>query len=102
MQSTEWRSEMVFVKQAAALGATALALLCAPSAYAISNGVADGGRHPGVGMFATGETRVAECTGFYAGPRVSNPTEGIFLTAGHCAAALSERGVGGSDVWVTF
>lgn len=93
---------MVFVRQAAALAATALALLCASSAYAISNGVPDGDRHPGVGMFATGDARAAECTGFYAGPRAGNPGEGIFLTAGHCAAALLEREVEGSDVWVTF
>src|SRR3954451_7697660 len=92
---TERRIEMVFVRQAAALAATALALLCASSAYAISNGVPDGDRHPGVGMFATGDARAAECTGFYAGPRADNPGEGIFLTAGHCAAALSEREVRG-------
>src|SRR3954468_24505863 len=99
---TERRIEMVFVKQAAALAATALALLCASSAYAISNGVPDGDRHPGVGMFATGDTRYAECTGFYVGPRVGSPSEGIFLTAGHCVVGLAERVIPASDVWVTF
>lgn len=93
---------MFLVKQAAALAATALALLCASSAFAISNGVPDGDGHPGVGMFATGDTRVAECTGFYAGPRAGNPSEGIFLTAGHCVIDLTAREIPASDVWVTF
>jgi hypothetical protein len=93
---------MGFVKQAAAPAATALALSCAPSAYAISTGVPDGERHPAVGMFATGDARVAGCTGFYAGPRAGNRSEGIFLTAGHCGMSLAERAIPASDVWVTF
>jgi hypothetical protein len=102
MQSIERRIEMVFARLAAAMVVAAFALACAPGAFAISNGTLDGNRHPGVGMFASGDGRAAECTGFYIGRSAADPTEGVFLTAGHCVAWLALSEFPASDLWVTF
>jgi len=74
----------------------------ASSAFAISNGAADGSGHPNVGLLASGDNRSGACTGFYAGPRNNGSGQGVFLTAGHCVADIASRGISPADLWVTF
>ena len=84
--------------------ASVASLAAATAALAISNGVPDGNAHPNVGMLAIeiDGTKFINCSGSYAGPRRGAPTNGIFLTAGHCVAFLSEAGLSASQLWVTF
>src|SRR5262249_39355098 len=42
------------------------------------------------------------CSGSYAGERKGDPKTGVFLTAGHCLAAMSNLGVSAGQLFVTF
>lgn len=71
----------------AALAVTAV--LPAPPAHAISNGVPDGSAHPNVGLLALDEggEHIAWCSGFYAGEN-EDEAGGVFVTAAHCLAGV--------------
>jgi hypothetical protein len=76
--------------------AIALALWV-PSALAIVNGAIDNNRHPNVGTivaeYITPGVKSQACSGTLISATV-------FLTAGHCVAALQSKGV--TEVWVAF
>lgn len=86
------------MRKAIALVSVAVAtVLAAPPAGAIVYGQLDENRHPYVGALIfeqEGEKRRI-CSGTLIDPEV-------FLTAGHCTAALAARGVDPDEVWVTF
>jgi hypothetical protein len=83
---------------------TVAALVCAPPALAIDNGVPDGTNHPNAGLLAIEHDGVKDawCSGFYAGPHKADPGTGVFVTAAHCLADLAAIGFSGSDLTVTF
>jgi Trypsin len=99
---------MTRVRVLAVVAALAAALALAPGAGAIGNGVPDGNGHPNVGLLAVGIEEDGElvrfglCSGSYGGPRVSQPAEKVFVTAGHCVNWLPEEGVTADQLWVTF
>jgi hypothetical protein len=77
--------------------ATAAIVVWATGAQAIVYGQPDGNRHPYVGALvfeSDGEMRKI-CSGTLI-------DSDVYLTAGHCTAALASRGVAPDDVWVTF
>ncbi len=89
--------------RALAIAVVALCVLAA-GAGAIGNGVPDGNAHPNVGMLAIGVEEDGElvryfdwCSGSYGGPRVGQPEEKVFVTAGHCV-----NGDVPDQLWVTF
>lgn len=77
-------------------------------AGAIGNGVPDGNAHPNVGLLAIGfdedggVIRFPNCSGSYAGPRLGQPAQRVFLTAGHCVAWIPGSGIEANQLWVTF
>ncbi len=77
--------------------AAATILVSPTGAQAIVYGQTDGNRHPYVGalVFESDGQKRKICSGTLIDPEV-------YLTAGHCTAALASRGVAPSDVWVTF
>jgi Trypsin len=87
------------------LTVTVIALcVLAAGAGAIGNGVPDSNAHPNVGLTAIGEEVDGElvryfdwCSGSYGGPRVAQPEEKVFVTAGHCV-----EGRPADQLWVTF
>jgi hypothetical protein len=66
-------------------------------AGAVTGGTVDGTTHPEVGAIVAdyGNGLRVHCSGTLVSPRV-------FLSAGHCAAALAANGVDPHDVFVTF
>jgi secreted trypsin-like serine protease len=64
------------------------ALACAVPALAITNGVADGSRHPNVGGLVA-PTAYSDGTWLYCSGTLISPT--VFLTAAHCGDADGER-----------
>ena len=99
------RSRNTVVAACAAVAATTVAALAIASpARAIDNGVPDGTDHPNVGLLALEHDGVndAWCSGFYAGPHKANPGIGVYVTAAHCIAQLSQFGFSGADLSVTF
>ena len=99
------RSNSSRLRIAAAVGATTVAaLVSAPPALAIDNGVPDGTNHPNVGLLAIEHDGVKDawCSGFYAGPHKTNTGIGVYVTAAHCVANLAELGFRSSDLTVTF
>jgi hypothetical protein len=92
--------------RALALAVVAFCTLVA-GAGAIGNGVPDGNAHPNVGMLAVGEEVDGElvrffawCSGSYGGPRVGQPDEEVFVTAGHCVNWVPDEAA--DQLWVTF
>jgi V8-like Glu-specific endopeptidase len=75
-----------------ALAATAATLVVAAPAAAITNGTADGNRHPNVGGLVAA-TQYSDGTWIYCSGTLISPT--VFLTAAHC-------GEEGEPVRVTF
>lgn len=77
-----------------------------PGPSLIVNGVLDEAGHPNVGFlaieFAGGAFRVPLCSGFFAGPHLSDPTEKVFITAAHCLAELADFGIAANQLVVTF
>jgi trypsin len=75
----------------------ATTLVSTTGAQAIVYGQPDGNRHSYVGalVFESDGQKRKICSGTLIDPEV-------YLTAGHCTAALASRGVAPSDVWVTF
>ncbi len=99
------RSRNTVVAACAAVAVTTVAALAIASpALAIDNGVPDGTDHPNVGLLALEHDGVndAWCSGFYAGPHKANPGIGVYVTAAHCIAQLSQFGFSGADLSVTF
>ncbi len=93
------------LRMAAAVGLTTVAaLVSAPPALAMINGVPDGTDHPNVGLLAIEHDGIKDawCSGFYAGPHKADPGTGVFVTAAHCLADLAAFGFSGSDLTVTF
>jgi hypothetical protein len=88
---------------AAALAIVA-SLLLVSAASGISNGQADGSRHPYVGMLAAdwGGIKYPVCSGSYAGGQKGDPRTGVFLTAGHCVSWLNAYGATVDQLYVTF
>lgn len=85
--------------------ATAASLLSVSAAIGITNGQPDGDRHPYVGMLTVdyGDgNRYELCSGSYAGERKGDPKTGVFVTAGHCLALMSNLGVKADQLYVTF
>jgi hypothetical protein len=85
--------------------AAAVSLLVVSAAIGITNGQPDGDGHRYVGMLAVdfGDgNRYELCSGSYAGERKGDPKTGVFLTAGHCLAAMSDLGVSADQLYVTF
>ncbi len=89
--------------------AVAVVAFCtlAAGAGAIGNGVPDGNAHPNVGLLAIGEEVDGElvrffawCSGSYGGPRVGQPAEKVFVTAGHCVNGVPDEAA--DQLWVTF
>lgn len=73
------------------------AVLAATPARAITFGELDGDGHPNVGSmvaFFDGQPE-SFCTGTLVAPTV-------FVTAGHCTAALASYGIGPDEIFVTF
>jgi hypothetical protein len=93
------------------LAAGVVVALCtlAAGAGAIGNGVPDGNAHPNVGLLAIGVEEDGQlvrfftfCSGSYGGPRVGQPAEKVFVTAGHCVNWLPDEGIPADQLWVTF
>jgi V8-like Glu-specific endopeptidase len=80
------------MRRLAALAALTAALITPASAGAITNGTADGNRHPNVGGLVS-PTQYSDGTWIYCSGTLISPT--VFLTAAHCAD-VSDR------VLVTF
>jgi secreted trypsin-like serine protease len=80
------------VRRLITLAVLAAALITPASAGAITNGSADGNRHPNVGGLVSA-TQYADGTWIYCSGTLISPT--VFLTAAHCAAD-------GERVAVTF
>src|SRR3954452_14704632 len=66
------------------LAAAAATLILAAPAGAITNGTADGNRHPNVGGLVS-PTQYSDGTWTYCSGTLISPT--VFLTAAHCAEA---------------
>jgi hypothetical protein len=99
------RSRSTVAAACAAVAATTVAaLMSASPALAIDNGVPDGTNHPNAGLLAIEHDGVKDawCSGFYAGPHKANPGIGVYVTAAHCIAQLSQFGFSGADLSVTF
>jgi len=79
------------MRRLSTLAALAATLIAPASAGAITNGAADGNRHPNVGGLV-GATQYSDGTWLYCSGTLISPT--VFLTAAHCAE--------GSRVRVTF
>src|SRR5262249_14758956 len=61
--------------------------------------------HPYVGLLAVdlGDGhRYEVCSGSYAGGSKGDPRTGVFITGGHCLAAMSNMGVSADQLYVTF
>jgi Trypsin len=69
----------------------------ATGVQAIVYGQPDGNRHPYVGALVF--ERDGEKRKICSGTLIDSD---VYLTAGHCTAALASRGVAPGDVWVTF
>jgi hypothetical protein len=78
------------------VAALAAAVLSVAPAPAVTGGVPDGAGHPNVGAL------IADLPGSGPSPVCSGTlvSSTVFLTAGHCTAALAEQGI--ERVWVTF
>jgi V8-like Glu-specific endopeptidase len=70
------------MRRLALLAALAAALITAAPAGAITNGTADGNRHPNVGGLVS-PTQYSDGTWIYCSGTLISPT--VFLTAAHCA-----------------
>ena len=83
-------------KHAVVVAALAAAVLSVAPALAVTGGAPDGAGHPNVGAL------IADLPGRGLSPVCSGTlvSSTVFLTAGHCTAALAGQGV--ERVWVTF
>jgi V8-like Glu-specific endopeptidase len=80
------------VRRLVTLAVLTAALITPASAGAITNGTADGNRHPSVGGLVS-PTQYSDGTWIYCSGTLISPT--VFLTAAHCATD-------GEDVAITF
>jgi V8-like Glu-specific endopeptidase len=76
------------MRRVIALAAAAAALMVAAPAGAITNGTADGSRHPNVGGLVAA-TQYSDGTWIYCSGTLISPT--VFLTAAHCGEGESDR-----------
>lgn len=76
---------------------TAILMLVATPAGAITYGEPDGNRHPNVGLIVADLKGDGELTLWCSGTLIS-PT--VFLTAGHCTNFFSQLGI--THTWITF
>lgn len=79
--------------------ASFVSILGSAPAGAITFGRFDGDRHPNVGAMVAEWREEGQKDLFCSGSLISST---VFLTASHCTAALTSRGIQPHQVWVTF